>query len=68
MTQINEVIKQAAQKVEAINAEFGYTASKWEMAADVWHNHMDSMQRFEVSKLVTGKGINDCYDYIEAII
>lgn len=47
---MKEIILEAKRKVEAENAEFGYQAGPLEIAANIWHSHLDSTQRFGISQ------------------
>lgn len=65
------LIKNAAVQVNAENAEFGYKASKGEVAAQVWHSHLTPMQRYELAKGIKGsnvKAVRECYAKVEALI
>ena len=68
---IIEAIKQAKKTVVAFNEEFGYKASKGEIAADIWHNHLTFEQRYHFSKNVKSKGVDaarECYSLVEVHI
>lgn len=52
-----ESIKAAAKIVEQENADFGYVASKIEVANDVWSSHMTPAQRYEVMQSVDLNGL-----------
>jgi len=71
MNELINLIKNAAAQVNAENAEFGYNASKGEVAAQVWHSYLTPMQRYELAKGVKGsnvKAVRECYAKVEALI
>lgn len=51
-------VKAAAAKIIAFNAGFGFTASRLEVANEVWAAHMSPADRFEIMNLVNSDGLN----------
>lgn len=74
MNELISLIKNAAKEIESFNKEFGYTAGKSEIAADVWYNHTTLEQRILVMNETRkdGQSVNqhqkECFNFIGALI
>ena len=68
---MKDLIKNAAIEINKQNEEFGYAASKSEVAAQIWHGYLNPMQRLELAKGVKGSNVaaaRECYARVEALI
>ncbi len=68
---MKDLIKNAAIEINKQNEEFGYTESKCEVAAQIWHGYLNPMQRLEMAngvKCSNVAAIRECYARVEALI
>lgn len=59
------LIQKAKNEVIKDNNEFDYSAGDLEVAASIWHNYLNPLQRLEIMKNNNiSKSVNECYKAI----